>query len=389
MQAVKLCSQNNEHSLFGDDKSPVDIVTNSSNLRKLFHIFSNKRPMTERFELELNLERGSESLASSGVLFLSKWTGDPSLRTSSGHGASFEQATCYYDEEEGDGLIKDKATSYHSVVRYTLGGLNLVVQSEVDGYFCECHCPASSCSPEPNSLSNRHRRGSASSQESDSGCSLSSSQYNHSNTTQKRNSTSSAHSSRSFFTSGLLSLDDPGDIASSQPPSQPTNTITTSPIISPTGTLTAHLAGRPFPSQCLVEVKTQRLDGDFLFRPEAQLYFSRRKQLYLARCTPEGLFRPSQNLRVKDKTEDLQKWEAEEQNQVALKKVVRLLKLLREQMTASSSNEGSTKGRRRWATVVCEGDGLGAKTREIKIELYRRDDALNPEEARLVPDGVW
>ena len=85
----------------------VEVVSNTSNLRKLFHLFSNETCVVDRFQLEWRR----------GTLFLAKWTGDPSLKSSMGHGAGFEKETCRYPFGDND-LIRTSASQY--VVRQAL-----------------------------------------------------------------------------------------------------------------------------------------------------------------------------------------------------------------------------------------------------------------------------
>ncbi|KAK3334109.1 hypothetical protein B0T19DRAFT_440802 [Cercophora scortea] len=92
----------------------ADIVTNASNLRKLFHMFQNQREMTERYDLAWR----------DNTLFLSKWTGDPSLKSSLGRGAGFEKETCQYMEDDDEAL--KNSCSHHRVVCATTITLKLV-----------------------------------------------------------------------------------------------------------------------------------------------------------------------------------------------------------------------------------------------------------------------
>lgn len=121
----------------------ADIVTNASNLRKLLHLLTGRKYLCERYDIEL--VAGPDG-AANDTLFLSKWTDDPSLHTSMGHGAGFERATCRYPQGHGgdEARLLRRSVSHHRVVAYSLGGLRMVVQSEVDAYHCDC---ASHCSP--------------------------------------------------------------------------------------------------------------------------------------------------------------------------------------------------------------------------------------------------
>lgn len=106
----------------------MELVTSATNLRKLFFLVENKRRLENRFDIEL---RGD-------TMFLAGWTGDPSY----GHGMgcwgwAFKSAVCRFSRQEADG---DGGVSHHRVERYGFGGMKCVVQTVVDGYFCDDGC---------------------------------------------------------------------------------------------------------------------------------------------------------------------------------------------------------------------------------------------------------
>ncbi|KAM7190981.1 hypothetical protein V8F20_009519, partial [Naviculisporaceae sp. PSN 640] len=380
--------------------SAADIVSNASNLRKLFHIFLNKKKVTERFDLEWRYE----------TLFLSKWTGDPSLRSSLGHGTGFEKETCRYSDRDDE--VLRNSSSHHRVVWYTFAGLECVIQSEVDGYYCDCEHPRAVLSPpkrpqekqqkpldietSEKGSQRRHRRKisttSTSSSSSSSSSSRSPPNWNWNNPRQtstsstNRSRTNSNISSSSQFSrfSSLLSLDDPGDT--------PEFISSSSRQVIASPTLKVHLLpGRNIPSPCLIEIKTHKANNRPMFAPEAQLYFCRRTKLSMAQHK-DGVFRPPpqqqdpstsaksgdeeqpgrkpfatnggsrSDASVQDKTEDLTKWERE--NQPTLGKVAAFLRLLtgkmRDRAAARRWREG--KGSVQGMSVVIEGDGRGRVT---------------------------
>ncbi|KAK3339877.1 hypothetical protein B0T25DRAFT_466917 [Lasiosphaeria hispida] len=308
----------------------TEMVSNASNLRKLFHIFQNRRRMVERYDLEWRR----------GVLFLSKWTDDPSLNSSMGHGAGFEKATCRY--AESDSPLLHRSASHHRVVRYSFASLELIVQSEVDAHYCACnHTPAPAPLPTP-----KHPR-------------------RRSSTSPRTLKPPSLSSSPSIF--AALALDDPGEsptFAASHPPT----TTTLKPTV--LKKLRIHRLGRDVPSHCLLEVKTHRAGMQTRgFAPEAQLYFSRRALLYTA-AHRAGVFVPEGV--VVDKGRDLGVWEGE--SQAVLGRMGAFLGLLRRR-----AGEMAAEGRER-LSLVCESDGLGGPG--VKAVLYVGQGG------RLVPGDI-
>ncbi|KAK3313367.1 hypothetical protein B0H66DRAFT_483009 [Apodospora peruviana] len=357
--------------------SAADVVTNASNLRKLFHVFSSVRKLTERFDLEWK----------HNTLFMSKWTGDPSLRSSLGRGAGFEKRTCLYADEEGDVETLRRSSSHHRVVWYQFAGMEFVVQSEVDGYYCDCHPPAQQ---KDGSVEEGQQRRTLSTPtlSSSFGTNYSPSPPSPTGSTPKHGRTTSSSHFSKF--SSLLSMDDPGDTASFITSLRPK-----APPQSPT--LITHIAGRNVPSTCLIEVKTHKANNKPMFSPEAQLYFCRRTKLMVAQHR-DGVFYPRKGAggtAVQDKGEELRKWESEEQNQVFLGKVAALVRLLVGKMRERDRDESDeladgdleeggedkddVKGEKRGVSLVVESDGNGG----VKAELYLRREAVS-----LLPRGV-
>ncbi|KAK4108939.1 hypothetical protein N656DRAFT_717007 [Canariomyces notabilis] len=344
----------------------ADIVSNASNLRKLFHILAHKSMRAERYDVEM---RGN-------TLLLSRWNEDPSLNDSLGHGAGFERKTCRYpaDDEE----ILRRSLSHHRVVAYRFGGLRCVVQSEVDAYYCDCEKRRSTLSPHavpfvpsgsPSPAIPTPTSGSP---------------------TRKHSISLSGPPSkqRPELAFAALRLDDPGDSPTFTPaepdnnPTLPSPPLTpTSPLHPATDTILQHASakihihhlGRNIPSPCLIEVKTHKALNTPLFTPDAQLYFSRRTQLYDAPYHDKGVFLPGPGLVVQDRTGALRVWEREEQE--TLRKLAALLKMVRDKV-----REMVEKGVERVGLVVCQGEGGSGR---VVVEVYDRGRGVG-----LVPADV-
>ncbi|KAL2155698.1 hypothetical protein VTH82DRAFT_440 [Thermothelomyces myriococcoides] len=292
----------------------ADVVSSATNLRKLFDLVQNRNWAAERFDIEV---RGR-------TMLLARWVDDPNLALDLGCGMRFERTTCRHGPDR-DPVLR-RSASHHLVVAYTFGGLRCVVQGEVDAYHCDhdhehdhdndndhnnYYSPFSSSqspspplsvstSPSPNEkpkagvsgVIRRAKRGS-------DPLLLPPKHHHHHHHHQQQQQlgqqrrSSAAHRSLSFT---ALTLDDPGDSGSSiamvdrhpAAPAAPAAAPTTR--VSPT--LLVHHAGRAVPAECLVEVKTRGGRAAGPTSDEAQLYFARRRQLYLARHE-RGLFRPS------------------------------------------------------------------------------------------------
>ncbi|KAK3935175.1 hypothetical protein QBC46DRAFT_398141 [Diplogelasinospora grovesii] len=347
---------NPTHSIFG-----ADIVSNASNLRKLFHIFRNQKQITERYDLEWKGD----------TLFLGKWTGDPSLRLSYGHGFGFERETCRYDPDGDAQMLRDSAT-HHRVVGYKFGGLQCVVQSEVDAYHCDCSHPPSPAPvimPSPSRDSATPTRspfltGSARATVDPSQPAPSRASHKKAASTGSSSFRNPAQKSKVStptrrFTFDALALDDPGDSPSF--------------AAAQLQTLRTHRCGRDIPSACLVEVKTHREGKNPTFSHEAQLYFSRRTKLYVAEHRA-GVFDPgpgARSMAVQDQADALVRWETE--NQATLGQMAALLRLLR----------AETKGMDNRVSLICECDGRGEKAGRVNATLYLRTDG-----ARLLPPEI-
>ncbi|KAK0623752.1 hypothetical protein B0T14DRAFT_602262 [Immersiella caudata] len=353
---------------FEFDKSAL--VTNASNLRKLYHFFDNKHRVIERFDMEFRR----------GTLFMSKWNGDPSLSSSMGHGAGFERKTCRYPYDDSDALLRVSA-SHHRVVRYRFSGLDCVVQSEVDAYYCACDHSTSSTKSTPSraatpptptdsgtwtTATRRRRRSSAATSSPPRSPNLAPRPKTLKSPTPPLSS-SHSYSTSPTFNFSSLPLDDPGHSTSYSP----------APIKPPTErtpTLQIHHLGHSIASPCLLEVKTASSSCPATFSPMAQLYFSRRRKLYTARHKI-GVFTPESAKMEEDKSDDLNRWERE--NQVVLGKMGALLRMLwwRVKELGREGVEG--------VSLVIEGDGEGEEG-ELKAEVFGFGEEGM---VRLVPPG--
>lgn len=354
------------------DLRQTDIVTNASNLRKMFMILLNQQSEYERYDLTWR----------NNILFLSKWTSDPSLNSSLGHGSGFEQATCIYDDLE-DELLKSSA-SHHRVIQYRFGGLQLVVQSEVDAYHCDCHCPGNFDLALPETLSAltvdevaQHRRRSSAVSAASSGAS---------------SNNLSVLSSDLSVTSLDCHCDSTRETTPASPPPSPCRSISMndpetpfSGVLSASGNLIYSNSspnlrvlrlGREIPARCLVEVKTHKVRNKPLFNAEAQLYFSQLSKLYIAK-NDNGSFLPTvpsvsednkSNNPVEEKTEDIRLWVEAEQNQKTLQKVVALLKRLKDLAKQFEKEKGI-----RTITLLMRNDGMGEE-RGVNMKLYERTE---------------
>ncbi|KAK4448989.1 hypothetical protein QBC34DRAFT_300243 [Podospora aff. communis PSN243] len=356
------------------DFDKTSLVTNASNLHKLYHFFTNKHRVIERFDMEFRR----------GTLFMSKWNGDPSLSSSMGHGAGFEKQTCRYPYDDSDATLRVSA-SHHRVVRYRFSGVDCVVQSEVDAYYCSCdHSFPSKSTPSRTptpptpqtdsgswTTATRRRRRSSATRSSPP----LSPRFPNSNLRPKNSkssitgpplSLSSLFSTSPAFNFSSLPLDDPGHSATytQGPPLSRTNRHSTP-------TLVTHHLGTNIPSSCLLEVKTASAACPTTFSPQAQLYFSRRRKLYTAKHRA-GVFTPEAAKMEEDMTENLQTWERE--NQLALGKMGALLRMLWRR-AKELSREG-VEG----ASLVVEGDGAGEQGK-LRADIFAR------EGGRLVPPG--
>ncbi|KAK3681122.1 hypothetical protein B0T22DRAFT_445800 [Podospora appendiculata] len=345
----------------------ADLVTNASNLRKLFHMFQNRRHMVERYDLAWRYN----------TLFLSKWTGDPSLRSSLGRGAGFEKETCRYVEDDDDAL--KKSCSHHRVVWYRFGGLECVVQSEVDGYHCDC---------DPR----QHEGG--------SGADLA--QF--ANLVIHNDNELTCHHPLTPPLSPGPAMKSPPNLTGTAPPGP--RTANNDPggraknylagrqqawndALAKSKTMEVQQCGREIPSSCLVEVKTHRAGNTPMFPPEAQLYFTRRTKLFVAQHR-YGVFYPpkdghaSEERVVKDMSEELVAWE--EENQTTLAQVVALLKELRARVKELARKGPDGTARLDDISLVCKCDG-NDKLEGVKVNLYKYMLA-DGKGVRLLPAGL-
>ncbi|KAK4150690.1 hypothetical protein C8A00DRAFT_36707 [Chaetomidium leptoderma] len=324
----------------------ADVVSSVSNLRKLFDVLHvrNRLWKAHRFDLEM---RGA-------ALLLSRWTEDPELRYSLGRGASFEKETCRYALED-DPVLK-KSASHHGVVAYSFGGLRCVVQSEVDGYYCDCDdhsarlpVPIPIPIPIPARPVPKHRKTHS------APLPIPRKNWGH----HRRLSTTPPRSSPPTAFAALT-LDDPGD--------SPAFAATKPRTSDPSPTLRIHHCGDAVPSACRIEIKTHNADSLPSSSPEAPLYFARRTKLFLARHK-QGHFAPRPDHVVRDQTEVLKAWEREEQ--ATLRRVVALLRLVRERMMGALKREGVERAS---LVVECDGAGTGGGDKGVRIKLCEREE---------------
>ncbi|KAL2255683.1 hypothetical protein VTK26DRAFT_2896 [Humicola hyalothermophila] len=360
----------------------ADVVCNAGVLHKLFRIFCNTAERSERFDLEF---RGN-------AVLLSNWKNDPSYEFTFGFGTGFEQATCCYPVF-ADAILKQRSESHHRVVSYRFAGLQCVVQSEVDAYYCACnHSQVGPPSRAWDGALGRKKRRAVS---ESSTCPLAQRQQQQQQQAilPPRNSRSASLSLTLSSPFSLLSLDDPGDsptaltFSPELPPTPSTPDSTISPAIAAAATTTSpsgpyrlqihHTHNPPIPAHCLIELKTRTADNAGNPKnsdsppPEAQLYFSRRNMLYVARHR-KGLFFTAAGAghegsgcpdpgardgydRVRDMTGELRAWEASRPVQKALGKVGGLLRVVRDRMMDLADAGDGASGRR--MSLVCKCDG--------------------------------
>ncbi len=298
----------------------VDLISNAGNLRKLFDLYCNDLRMAVRFEVEI---RGR-------TLLLSRWNKDPDLSVSYGCGAGFERETCRYAPD--DHPILQESASHHRVMSYWFAGLHCVVQSEVDAY----HCEHNHVSDHDHSRTNKPSSPTHKKTLSDP---LPSLPRNRPPSHHPRPTHRPRPSHAAAF--ALLTLDDPGDSPTFNPPPRTTDTAT----------LRTHHIGKTVPAACLVEIKTKNGRGPFLSTPEAQMHFSRRNKLYSTQHE-KGVFPAGPELTVKDMMGHLRVWERREQDR--LREVAGLLRLVREKAGWWERERGVEK-----LALVCECGGTG------------------------------
>jgi hypothetical protein len=294
----------------------ADVVSNAGNLRKLFELLANTTWMLDRYDVEV---RGN-------TLLLSRWNGDPDLKHSYGRGCGFERETCRY--APGDDPAVQRSASHHRVLTYNLGGLQFVVQAEVDSYSCACHQPEEPSTPIKTDLTREKH-------DLDMPHPLPSPPTDFTLPTAFSALTLGDPASSPIFTPAMLPF--------ALPPSPP-------PTTTPSPTLRIHHVGRHVPADCLVEIKTQNGQGPPRFSHEPQLYFGHRRKLYVAKHT-KGVFKAGRKIKVEDKETELRDWEAREQ--ATLQKLAALLVLVRNgvQVLGPSVVGGMS--------LVCESDGSG------------------------------
>jgi hypothetical protein len=309
----------------------ADVVSNAGNLRKLFELLSNTTWMLDRYDVEV---RGN-------TLLLSRWNGDPDLKRSYGRGCGFERETCRYCP--GDDPAVQRSASHHRVVTYDLGGLQCVVQAEVDSYSCACHHAEEPSTPIKTNPARKKDY----------------SDIQHPLPSPPADFTlPAAFSALTFGDPGSSPTFTPAMLPFALPPSPPPAYITPSP------TLRIHHVGRHIPIDCLVEIKTQNGHGPPRFTQEPQLYFARRTKLYLAKHK-KGVFAGGRDIKVTDKKAELEDWEAREQ--ATLQKLAALLVSVREGVRVLGP---SVMG---GMSLVCESDGSG-RDKGVSVKFCARVD---------------
>ncbi|KAJ4324632.1 hypothetical protein N0V94_001202 [Neodidymelliopsis sp. IMI 364377] len=101
----------------------VDVVVNRNTLMKLFDFASSKRGKAQ-FHVDLNMVENT--------LFIGRKEKIPKRSAGNGYGRNFETEFTTEDSR------LPGAEGHHRVIRYKLGGLNLVVRIETDAYYTEC-----------------------------------------------------------------------------------------------------------------------------------------------------------------------------------------------------------------------------------------------------------
>ncbi|KAH6612228.1 hypothetical protein B0J18DRAFT_441606 [Chaetomium sp. MPI-SDFR-AT-0129] len=288
----------------------ADIISNANNLRRLFHYVCNTAWAADRFEAEI---RGT-------TLLLSRWNDDPDLLVSFGRGVGFERATCRYTDDVDD-VIRESA-SHHRVCSYNLGGLQMVVQSEVDAYFCGCDHQQQTAkqtakqtdeipsitpepaTPEPDAPKHTRTR------------TRTRTRTEPLPVPHRKGTTAPSRQRQRLPSFTALTLDDPGDAPSFTP--IPTVSTPSHRVTRPSSTITVHHvpvpgsgpnpassssssaslpAGRTHgrsalpTAKCLVEIKTHNGRTPQRSTAEEQLYFACRSQLYSA-AHEDGVFSP-------------------------------------------------------------------------------------------------
>ena len=339
-----------------------DIVAKADALIVLFNVFQNQYFTRRRFAIEWK----------DGVLFLSKQSRIRPTGANPRYGEGFIQNTCIYDASVDSILRHPRKTAHYRVVSYTLGGLRCVVQSMVHGYFCQCHVPMSQASPSrtddaENQKPRRQRL--LQPQLATFPCSL------------------PRHKPQVRIYSPTLKIYP--ETGRHQPAQHELSSDD-------------NKADR-IPDDCLVFIKTAGANPQKMFDPEAPIYFTRRTPTYTTEYDPSGNSRTvlfeahgTDSSRFVEDV-DLTAWEAEPRTQAVLRKIVGLLKALRQlgldgkldavngEMADPGTerklgNDDKNEDRdgtgikksiaRKGLTIICDGDGRGLDG-EVKIGLYQ------------------
>ncbi|KAF2125930.1 hypothetical protein P153DRAFT_258559, partial [Dothidotthia symphoricarpi CBS 119687] len=104
----------------------VDVVVNRNSLQKLFDFATFKRGT--QFHVSLDMVHNT--------LFIGRQERNARTAPNSGYGRSFEAAFTSADPNQ------PLADGHHRVIKYALGGLNLVVRMEADAYYPDAHTHA-------------------------------------------------------------------------------------------------------------------------------------------------------------------------------------------------------------------------------------------------------
>jgi len=303
------------------EPSNFDVVTTTGCLRRIARFLERSENRTERLDIEFYRE--------SGTLFLSRWSEDPWKRTHLGFGMQFERLTRSFDyagrsQDEGVKRLRD-SMSHHRIIRFEMGGLRFLVQTESDAVYCGCHNEKQLLSLAAD-VSARLRTSLEPDEKKASKIKRASKRRT------KRLDTTPPPKPRATQTlSGrfdALSLDDPGDMiaATPSPPrkAKPKEDTADQSVI---------LAGALLPNSCTLEIKTRAKQAPFRNDMRPQLYFQRTGRVFEA-LHENNRFR-WQDMSVRAVPAEMRAWEEERQEMLG-----RLVGLLGEvRRRASESNE--------------------------------------------------
>jgi hypothetical protein len=256
--------------------SNFDVVTTIGCLRRILRFLERSEKRSERLNMEFHRE--------SETLFIGRWSEDPWIGTHLGFGMQFERRTrsfayAGWSQDEGVRQLRD-SVSHHRIVKFEMGGLKFLVQSESDAVWCRCHTEEKLLALAAASSALLRAPPSAPKTNPKAASAPGTAQER-----KKRRDAKSLQKPRATRTlSGrfdALSLDDPGDMIASPSPRkqkqkkhEPTQQEKDPTVI---------LAGALVPSTCTLEIKTRAKYAPPL-RNDArpQLYFQRTGRLFEA-----------------------------------------------------------------------------------------------------------